>query len=110
MKNYIQHGDTLTFTAPAGGVTAGLGYLIGATFVVAQYTAAAGQPFEGRVIGVIELPKVSAQAWAEGAVIYWDNAARNCTTTVGSNTKIGIAAATAVNPSATGRVRLNGSF
>jgi len=43
-------------------------------------------------------------------LIYWDDAAKNATTTVGTNKLIGVATAAAANPSATGRVRLNGSF
>jgi predicted RecA/RadA family phage recombinase len=110
MKNFSQQGDVLDLTAPAGGVVSGTGYLIGAAFVVAVADAAAGLPFPARIAGVFTLPKVSAQAWTEGALVYWDNTAKNVTTTVGSNTKIGVAAAAAVNPSATGLVRLNGAF
>lgn len=109
MKNYVQHGDTIPLTAPAGGVIGGNGYLIGALFVVALHSAADGKPFEGRVCGVVKLPKTSAQAWTEGAKVYWDNAAKECTTTATSNTLIGVAAAVAANPSGTGVVRLNGA-
>jgi predicted RecA/RadA family phage recombinase len=108
--NYVQPGDVLEYTAPAGGVTSGQGYLIGATFVVAVTTAAAGEKFRCRVSDVWMLPKVAAQAQAEGVVVYWDNAARNVTTTVGSNTKIGVVARAALAADATVRVRLNGAF
>jgi predicted RecA/RadA family phage recombinase len=106
MKTYIRDGDRIPLTAPAGGVVAGRGYLIGDLFVVAISSAAAGVTFTGQVEGVIEHAKVSAQAWTEGAALYWDNTAFNVTTTVGSNKKIGHAAAVAVNPSAVGLVRL----
>jgi predicted RecA/RadA family phage recombinase len=43
-------------------------------------------------------------------LIYWDNTAKECTTTVGSNKLIGTAALAATNPSSTGTVRLNGAF
>jgi predicted RecA/RadA family phage recombinase len=39
-----------------------------------------------------------------------DNAARNATTVSTSNKLIGVATAVANNPSAVGRVRLNGAF
>jgi predicted RecA/RadA family phage recombinase len=110
MKNYIKSGDVLTLVAPAGGVVSGNFYLIGTMLVCATTTAAATENFEGRTVGVYDVPKVSAQAWTVGARIYWDSTAFNFTTTVGSNTLVGVAVAAAVNPSATGRVRLNGSF
>ena len=110
MKNYIQPGDSVSLTAPAGGVVSGTGYLIGTAFVVAAHSADASAAFTGQVTGVFTLPKVSAQAWTEGAAIYWDNTAKNVTTTSSGNTKIGVAAAAAANPSATGVVRLNGAF
>lgn len=74
MRTFIQEGDCLTLTAPTGGVVSGQGYLIGAVFVVATVTAAAGAKFAGCVMGVFELPKTGSQAWAEGQKIYWDNA------------------------------------
>jgi predicted RecA/RadA family phage recombinase len=53
---------------------------------------------------------VSAQAWTAGALVYWDDTAKLFTTTSTSNTLAGVAVAIAANPTATGRVRLNGSF
>lgn len=58
--------------------------------------------------GVFDLPKTSAQAWTVGAKIYWDSANGLATTTASGNSLIGTALAAAANPSATGRVRLNG--
>ena len=109
MKNLVQSGVILTLTAPEA-LTSGRGVLVGSIFAVAGSDAANGATFEGQVTGVFDLPKVSAQAWTQGALIYWDNAAKNCTTTASGNTKIGVATAAAANPSATGRVRLNGAF
>src|SRR5262245_58365351 len=106
-RNYIQPGKTMTFTAPEQR-NAGQGCLIGALFGVSLQTVANGAVGEFGIEGVWELTKVSAQAWTAGALIYWDNTAKNCTTTSTSNTRIGVAAAAAANPSATGQVRLNG--
>lgn len=108
MKNYIQPGDTLTLTAPSGGVLSGGGYIIGDLFVVSTVTAAVGLPFAAKTTGVFELPKLSAQAWTEGVVVYWDATNSRCTTVGTSNRPIGVAAEAAANPSAVGRVRLNG--
>ena len=108
MKNAILSGDVVPFTAPSGGVVSGTAYLIGSLLVVATVTAAQGEPFNGQVVGIVSCAKVSAQAWAEGAKIYWDNSAKNMTTTSSGNTLVGVAAAAAANPSATGLVRLDG--
>lgn len=108
MKNFIQPGECVTFTAPAGGVVSGQGYQIGQTFVVACATVAEGLPFVGCAEGIVELPKTAAQAWAEGALIYWDAAGHECTTVAAGKLLIGSAAAVAANPSALGQVRLNG--
>lgn len=107
-KNFVKPGKNITLVAPAGGVTTGLGSVIGGFFVVALTTAAVGASFEGAVEGVWDLAKVSAQAWTAGDKIYWDNAAGKATTVVAGNRLIGVAAADAANPSATGNVRLNG--
>lgn len=106
MKTYLGDADILTFTAPAGGVVSGAGVQIGAVFGVAQATVAAGAPFAMVTEGRFVLPKVSAQAWTEGAKLYWDDTAKNVTTTASTNKLIGVAAAAAANPSATGAVAL----
>lgn len=110
MKNYVQPGHTLDLTAPAGGVVSGTGYLIGTMFVVASVTAAAGATFAARLEGVYTLTKAAGAAWTEGAAVYWDNTAKNVTTTASGNTKIGVAAAVAASGDTLGNVRLNGSF
>jgi predicted RecA/RadA family phage recombinase len=107
MKNYIQPGDHVTLTAPYD-VASGDGMLVGTLFAVAALTAVSGAEVEAKMKGVFELKKTSAQAWTQGAAIYWDNTAKECTTTTTSNTLIGKALVAAANPSATGIVRLNG--
>lgn len=110
MKNYIQPGDSLTFTAPAGGVLSGNAYLIGRCFGIAAGDAADAAPFVLKTEGVFEVAKVSAQAWTAGAAIYWDNTAKLFTTVVSTNWFVGVATEAAANPTAVGRVRLNGSM
>ena len=105
MKNYEQPGVTLTVTAPEA-VAAGRGLLVGALFGIAATDAADGAEVEITTLGVYSHPKTSAQAWTQGAKIYWDNTAKVFTTTVSANTLVGVATAAAVNPSATGKVRL----
>jgi predicted RecA/RadA family phage recombinase len=108
VKNYVQKGEILDIVAPSGGVTSGVPVLIGSLLVIPQTTAAVGELFAGLVQGVIEYTKVSAQAWTQNLKIYWDDTAKNFTSTVGSNTLVGVAAAPAANPTSTGWIRLDG--
>ncbi|HGG04732.1 MAG TPA: DUF2190 family protein [Aliiroseovarius sp.] len=108
MKNYIQPGDTVTVAAPAD-VLSGAGVLVGALFGVAAYDALTAADVEISRRGVFDLAKTSAQAWTQGAKIYWDNSAKVCTTTASGNTLIGVAVLAAANPSSTGRVLLDGA-
>lgn len=106
MKIFIQPGDALELTAPGGGVVSGTPVLIGKLFVIPAVSASATAKFNGYISGVFQLPKTSAQAWAEGDRIYWDagNARADNVASVGQ--LIGIATRTAANPSATGFVRI----
>jgi predicted RecA/RadA family phage recombinase len=109
MDNYDSPGEIVNCVVPAGGVVAGLGYKIGDLVCIATVDAAAGVTaafYVGR--GVVVVAKVSAQAWTQNQKIYWDNTAFNFTNVVGTNTLVGTAAAPAANPSATGKVRLDG--
>lgn len=108
MKTFVQPGEVLPLTAPSGGVVSGTAYLIGSLVVIALVDAAETVRFSAMLTGVVEHAKVSAQAWSEGAKLYWDNSAKLFTTTAGGNTLVGVAAAGALNPSATGRIRLDG--
>lgn len=109
MKNYVQKGKTLTLPAPYDRVS-GQGALVGSIFGVAANDVLSGANGEFEVTGVYDLAKTSAQAWTVGALIYWDDTNKVATTTSTSNKLIGVAVAVAANPSATGRVRLNGAF
>lgn len=107
MKNYVQDGENVTLAAPYA-VTSGQGALVGSLFGVASTTLANGESGEFVTEGVFDLTKAGSQAWTVGAKIYWDNTAKNCTTTPTSNTLIGVALA-AVGSGAgetIGRVRL----
>lgn len=108
MKNYIQNGAIVTMAAPSA-LASGAGALVGTIFGVAQADAASGADVELVRTGVFTLPKVAAQAWTQGAKVYWDDTAKNVTTVVTSNTLIGAATAAAANPSATGEVLLDGA-
>lgn len=108
MKTFVQPGDFLTVTAPTGGVVSGTGVKIGDLLLIATVTAAPGEQFTGARVGVVEHAKLSAQAWTEGQQVNWDDVNKRFTTVTTGNFRAGVAAAAAVNPSATGFVLLSG--
>ena len=109
MKNYIQEGDNVTLPAPYD-VLSGGGALVGSLFGVAVDDALTGANVVLVREGVFTMPKTSAQAWTQGAKIYWDDTNKVCTTTATANTLVGVALAAAANPSATGEVLLDGAI
>ena len=109
-KNFIQPGNAIEWTAPAGGVLEGRGVKIGSgTIVIANNDAAAGERFLGHHEGVWLVDKPSANVWAEGATVYWDDTAKNFTAVSTSNTRAGAAVEAAGSGTTKGKVRLNGS-
>ena len=111
MKNFIQHGETLTLAAPYA-VTSGAGALVGSIFGVAANDYGNGDEGEFQVAGVFDLIRETGAStgWTQGALIYWDNTNKRVTKTVGTNKLIGVATRAAADGDATGRVRLNGAF
>jgi predicted RecA/RadA family phage recombinase len=107
MRNYVQPGNTVTLTAPTGGVASGDGVLVGTLFGVAAYDAAAGGEVEVELVGVFELAKASG-AISEGQKTYWDATNKVVTTTATGNTLVGAAVRAAASGATTARVRLNG--
>lgn len=105
---FKQPGDVLEFTAPSGGVTAGVPVLIGSVLVIPTTTAAQGVLFRGKRTGVHTVPKATGAAWTEGAILYWDNTAKNFTTTATSNFRVGFAAAAAASGDDHGDACLDG--
>lgn len=95
MKGFVQEGDVIRMTAPYARA-AGEGMLVGSAFGVAQVAAAISAVVEAAVVGAFVLAKATGAAWTEGQKIYWDDAAKNCTTTVGANKLIGVAVLPAV--------------
>jgi predicted RecA/RadA family phage recombinase len=55
----------------------------------------------------IRVPKTAGQAWAPGALIYWDNTAKSFTTTTTSNTLAGYIAAVAASADTEGVIDLD---
>jgi predicted RecA/RadA family phage recombinase len=108
MKNFIQRGDMITVTAPTGGVTSGLGVLVGNLFGVAATTAGEGESIEIATVGVYELPKLVSAVIATGDRVAWDNIAKQIVPPGTGMVPIGIATVAAGNDVATVCVRLDG--
>ncbi len=109
MKNFVMEGRTITLTAPYA-VTSGQGLQVGSAFGVASSDAAISTDVETVLEGVFTLTKATGTAWAQGTILYWDNAARNVTTVISTNKVIGVATAAALSGDTVGNVRLNGAF
>lgn len=109
--NFVQEGNVLTLIAPAGGVVAGVGYVIGSLFVVAKTTAAAGQRFDGSTRGVWTMPKAAAgsgKAFTAGEAIFWDNGSnKRWDKTSAGFFQIGVAVEAADSTATTVRVAIN---
>lgn len=109
MKTFVQEGRYITVAAPYD-VEAGDGCQVGQMFGVAAGDALTGAALELCTQGVFAIDKVGSQGWTVGALIYWDDTNKYCTTTATDNLLIG-AAVEAVGSGAgetVGKVRLNG--
>lgn len=106
-QSLYQNGEIMDLAAPYQR-NAGEGALMGALFGVAVNTVASAAVGQFSTVGVHKLAKATGLAWTEGALLYWDNTAKNVTTTSTSNTRIGCAAAVAASGDTVGYVRLNG--
>ena len=72
-KTFVSEGKSGTWTVPAGGVVSGTPVKIGQLFVIPQVTnATVGAKFVGDVQGVHDIPKVAAEPWTEGMLVYWN--------------------------------------
>lgn len=107
MKNYLQDGDQPDLVAPYN-LASGDGFLVGSIFAVAVVSAVTGQALAGATEGVYELKAKAADTFAQGDKLYWDNTAKELTSTPTSNKWV----ATALSPKGNGATvvaaRLNG--
>jgi predicted RecA/RadA family phage recombinase len=106
MKNWVQNGDYIDVVAGGGGLVGGAFYIANGLRGVVSADAASGQPSTVCTRGVFTLPKATGEAWAVGALLYWDSGNSRFTTTVGSNTLAGFAAAAALSADTTGKVAI----
>ena len=109
MRNFVQHGNTMTFPAPYA-VDSGGGAQVGSAFGVASYPADPGVDVELVLEGVFTLPRTGA-ALNAGDPVFWDDTGKAVTGAGSAGMlRIGIAATPAAADSPTADVRLNGSF
>ena len=108
MKNHIQKGDVITVAAPAGGIGAGEGAIIGNIFGVAAFAAAVGEPVELASTGVYQLPKATAAVLTVGTRVAWDNTAKNINVPGTGRFPVGVATEAAGNGVTSVAVRLDG--
>lgn len=108
MKNFVQPGKQISLVAPSGGVTAGLGYVVGAIFGVASNNAAQDADFEAVTEGVVGLPKSGSLTFTQGELVFWDNAAKAIKKTAAGYFKIGAAVAAVGASDTVIKVRLDG--
>jgi predicted RecA/RadA family phage recombinase len=109
MKNYIQPGNVIEFTA-TGTIASGDAVQVGQLVGIATTDAASGAKFNLAVSGVFQVTKATHatdQAWTEGMLVYWNGTA--FTKTSAGNLLVGVATKAAASTSAVGVLRLNGS-
>ena len=109
MRNSLFSGNNVTLPAPYA-LTSGQVAQVGSIIGVAQGAAAISADVVLVRKGVFTLTKTAAQAWTLGQTLYWDNAARAVTTTVGTNKIIGAAFAAALAADTVGQVLCDGAI
>lgn len=87
MKNFIQEGNVLPLTAPAGGVVGGKPVTVGSVVVVPVADTEAGETFSGHRCGVFSID--TAGTPTEGAKAYVTSAGQ-ATVTASGNTLVGV--------------------
>lgn len=106
MKNFVQEGDKILFTA--GATTAsGAGVKVGVRFGVATADIANGVVGVVAMEGVYTIPKLGTDVVAQGALLYWDDTNKRLTTTASTHITAGYAFAAAGNGVTTVDIAIN---
>ena len=108
MKNYVQAGEVVEMLAPYA-VASGDGALVGSIFAVAEGTYANGAAGVFRRVGVCQVLCLTTDVIAQGAKVYWDNAAKRMTGILTGNTLVGAATVAKANGETTVTVLLDGA-
>ena len=102
MNNRVQEGRVMDWTADQT-VTSGQVVKIGSRIGACETAAASGESVAVLVEEVVQVAKASGDSMPAGTPIYWDDTAKNMTTTSGGNTLAGYA----FNPAGTSDVLVN---
>lgn len=105
MKNYIQQGDIMPFTA-AAAVTSGDLVKVGSVIGVSVTTVAQGDTGAAQIVGVFEVGK-EAVAIDQGDALYYKSATGKVTTASTGNTFAGYAFASAAAGDSTVHIKIN---
>jgi predicted RecA/RadA family phage recombinase len=108
MQNYVQESEVVDLPAPYDRLS-GQGALIGSKFGVAKVDVLSGVTAAFLLEGVVDLAATSAQVWAVGDKIYWDDTNKRADNVATVGLLIGVATLAKANPGAIGRVLLNES-
>lgn len=103
MKNFVCDGDRFDVVA-SGTVAPGDPLLIGDILGIAVNGGVSGDTISYHVANVFSVPKATG-AITQGAKLYWDDTAKNLTTTASGNTQVGWAFAAAASGDATVQFR-----
>lgn len=108
MKTYVQKGDTLDVVAPSGGVTSGVGFFLGALFLIAASNADEGEVVAASRTGVFDHAAATGggQSGAVGDPVYFDSNAKALTITASGNKLVGVLGAAKATGDTTARVVL----
>lgn len=101
-------GKVMDYVA-AALIASGAVLVIGVKVGVALTDIPNGATGSVQMAGVFELPKLSTDVMAQGALVYWDAGNSRLTTTVGANVLAGYVFAAAGNGPAVVQIVLNGS-
>ena len=105
-NKYVMSGDVIDHVAPSA-IVSGQVLLIGLRIGVALANIASGATGAVRMLGIFTIAKLSTDAVAVGALLYWDNANSRLTTTASGNTLAGFATAAAGSGVTTVEVSIN---
>jgi predicted RecA/RadA family phage recombinase len=106
MRNKITEGNMIPY-AHTAAVVSGQAVKIGNLLGVAATDGAANEAVEYAIAGVYELPKTSADVVGIGALLYWNDTAKEITTTATGNLEAGRAYAAAAAGVTSVRLLLN---
>lgn len=108
MQNFVQLGNSVTITAPQGGVTSGDLVIVGSLVGVAAMDAAAGADVEIAASGVFTLSAAPADEIAVGDMLYYDSQNSVLTKVAGTSSRpvVGVAVSAKVALGTTVNVKL----